>query len=360
MKVGSTEIAEELILISAISGSRAYGLATESSDTDIKGVFVQSKKDFYGLHTIEQFSNETNDIVFYELKRFFELLSKNNPNIIELLASPKECIQTKHHLFDLIQPEKVLSKLCKQTFVLYAESQLKKAKGLNKKIVNPIEKERKSILDFCFVIIGAKTIPLKKWLDNKQFNQVDCGLSSLSHMKDIFAVFHNSQTKEERFTGIVSSKASNDVQLSSIPKDIAPIAIMSFNKDGYSTYCKKYKEYWDWVEKRNDKRYQNTITNEKNYDTKNMMHVFRLLLMAEDIAKRAEVIVHRPERDFLLGIKNGNFSYNYLLNKAKDKIIEVKTLFDNSSLPEVPDNDYLNSLLFEVRGEFYKSATPKL
>ena len=39
----------DLIILECISGSKAYGLDTPSSDTDIKGVFLLPKKDFYGL-----------------------------------------------------------------------------------------------------------------------------------------------------------------------------------------------------------------------------------------------------------------------------------------------------------------------
>ena len=38
-----------VIVLECISGSKAYGLDTPISDTDIKGVFVLPKKDFYGL-----------------------------------------------------------------------------------------------------------------------------------------------------------------------------------------------------------------------------------------------------------------------------------------------------------------------
>ena len=34
------------------------------------------------------------------------------------------------------------------------------------------------------------------------------------------------------------------------------LAMLYFNLDGYSTYCKKYKEYWSWVDKRNEERYK--------------------------------------------------------------------------------------------------------
>ncbi|WP_202112891.1 MULTISPECIES: nucleotidyltransferase domain-containing protein [unclassified Gilliamella] len=89
--------AQNLILFEVISGSRAFGLATETSDTDItdtdiKGVFYLPRDKFYGLEYIPQISNETNDIVYYELGRFVELLLKNNPNILEVLASVPDCI----------------------------------------------------------------------------------------------------------------------------------------------------------------------------------------------------------------------------------------------------------------------------
>ena len=35
------------IILKGISGSRAYGLNTPTSDTDIRGVFILPKKDFY-------------------------------------------------------------------------------------------------------------------------------------------------------------------------------------------------------------------------------------------------------------------------------------------------------------------------
>ncbi|AZA55578.1 hypothetical protein EG348_13715 [Chryseobacterium sp. G0201] len=52
----------ELILFQSISGSRSFGLATENSDTDIRGVYFLPKEDFLGLNYTPQFSNEMNEI----------------------------------------------------------------------------------------------------------------------------------------------------------------------------------------------------------------------------------------------------------------------------------------------------------
>jgi uncharacterized protein len=338
-----------LILLECISGSRAYGLALPHSDTDIKGVFYLPKIEFFGLEYTEQVSNDSNDMVYYELKRFIDLLCKNNPNILELLGTPEDSILVKHALMIEIKPELFLSRLCQQTFAGYAQAQIKKARGLNKKISKPMDKERKSILDFCFVIQGQGTIPLKDWLNSQNFQQGDCGLVNIPHMRDVYAVYHRNQDHQNVYKGICSGDEANDVQLSSVSKGIEPITTMSFNKDGYSVYCKEFKGYWDWTEKRNEHRYQNTIEHGKNYDAKNMMHVFRLLNMAEEIALYKKVNVRRHDREFLLKIRNGEYLYKDLVSQANEKTERIAELYAKSDLPDQPDIVAANELLIRLR-----------
>ena len=125
------------LIFEAVTGSKAYGLDTAKSDTDIRGVFVLPKELFYSLEYVPQVSNESNDIVYYELKRFMELLSKNNPNIIELINVPESCILFRHELMSKIKPELFLSKLCEQTFANYAYTQIKKSIWIRKEDIEP-------------------------------------------------------------------------------------------------------------------------------------------------------------------------------------------------------------------------------
>ncbi len=120
------------IIFECISGSRAYGLDTISSDTDIKGVFVLPKDIFYSLDYIGQVNNESNDIVYYELRKFIELCANNSPNILEMLNVPEKCILYKHPLFEEISINLFLSKQCELSFANYAYSQIKKSKRFGK------------------------------------------------------------------------------------------------------------------------------------------------------------------------------------------------------------------------------------
>jgi hypothetical protein len=343
---------QNLLLFEAISGSKAYGLSLPSSDTDIKGVFVLPQNSFYGLDYIPQVNDAKNDEVYYELGRFVELLYKNNPNLLELLNTPEDCILYEHPLFKKLAPALFLSKKCKDTFAGYAMSQIKKARGLNKKIMNPMEKERKGVLDFCYVQHAQGAIDLKTWLTKHQFQQEFCGLVNIPHMKDLYGLYYD-KNQQYNFQGITRPKTVDTIILSSIPKEAEQVAVLYFNKDGYKKYCKDYKQYWDWVDKRNDSRYENTISHGKNYDAKNIMHTFRLLDMAEEILSTGNINVRRPNRAALLEIRKGVFEYNTLMEKAEKKVARIEQLYTTSTLPEMPDKIQVEQILVEIRKAFY-------
>lgn len=341
------------LVFEAVVGSKAYGLNTATSDTDIRGVFILPRNIFYSLEYTPQVANETNDIVYYELRRFIELLSKNNPNILELLNLPEDCVLYKHPLMELVQQNMFLSKLCEQSFANYAYTQIKKAYGLEKKIVNPMEEERKSVLDFCYVYVGNNSVPAQQFLAHHHFKQEEVGLTAIAHLRDCYNLYHS---RQHIYAGIIRKEEANDVCLSSIPKGETPVGMLYFNKDGYSIYCKRYKEYWDWVAKRNEARYNTTMSHGKNYDSKNMMHVFRLLLMAKEIAVEGTIHVRRKDREYLLDIKQGKFEYDDLVQKAEALKNDLHELYAASNLITEPDIEAVNKLLIKMRIEYYNGS----
>lgn len=341
-----------MLLLECVSGSRAYGLATEKSDTDLKGVFCLPQDQLYGLTYIEQVSNDTNDEVYYELGRFVELLLKNNPNILELLATPDDCILYRHPVMDQLHSNMFLSKLCKDTFAGYALTQIQKARGYKKKFVNPVDKERKTILDFCFIMQESTSIPLINWLEQHSYEQHHCGLTAIPHAKGLYALYYDG-AGALHYRGIISTELANEVSLSSIPKGEQQKAYLYFNLEGYSVYCREYREYWDWVEKRNEDRYLGNITHGKGYDAKNMMHTIRLLQVAKEILQQGSLEVKRPNREELLSIKSGDYQYEELLAMAKTLMGEIEEAAPQSTLPELPDTQRAEAALVQIRQQVY-------
>lgn len=347
---------QNLLLFEAVSGSRAYGLALPHSDTDIKGVFYLPQNRFYGLDYLPQVNNPSNDVVYYELGRFIELLLQSNPAVLELLASPADCIRYRHPLMAMLKPEWFLSKQCRQTFAGYAYGQIKKARGLNKKIANPMGKEKKQIVDFCFIVTGTNSIPLQDWLHRRGWQQHELGLVSVPHAHNLYAVFHDA-AGTLAYQGIMQKNGATTVLQSSIPENQKITAYLSFNQQGYSSYCAEYQSYWQWVAERNDARYQDTLAQGQS-DAKNLMRTFRLLEMAQNIANHSGIRVRRPNRNALLAIRSGRFCYEQLITRAERLMQDIDAQFAASPLPETPDEARILAALIHMRQQLYARPYP--
>ena len=412
----------------AIVGSTSYGMDLEKSDLDMKGVYIQDLESILSEVKIGQDNThlykpqlggaekgdkekKKEDITLYELGRYFELIQTNNPNILELLNTPEDCIVYEHPLWkelkEILSQDKILTKKCFFTFHNYAIQQIKKAKGLNKKINKPISKERKSPIDFAYAIVGHKTISLRAWLSLKNYEQKFCGLVNVEKSKNTYALFYD-KSAHSIFTGTSLFKRnlrkkikaffnkpmgfgykgilnnakddfiiynadkstenvpnfSNEVRTSSVPKGEKPEVLISYDKDAYSTYSKDYNAYWGkngWIHLRNEERYSDNTKSGQDYDGKNMSHCLRLLFMALEIASGEGVMTMRNEehRKLLISIKKGEMSYDEIMEMA-NRIIEgvyaedsLENRFKNSDLPEEVSLKYIQDSLMKVRKEFY-------
>ena len=83
------------------------------------------------------------------------------------------------------------------------------------------------------------------------------------------------------------------------------------------------------------------------------MHTFRLLEMAEEIAKEGMLRVRRPNRDYLMKIRAGEFEYDELITMAEAKVESIKSAYSKSDLPEQPDTARLKEILVKIREDRY-------
>ncbi|MEO6305757.1 MAG: hypothetical protein ABIP51_21580, partial [Bacteroidia bacterium] len=151
----------------------------------------------------------------------------------------------------------------------------------------------------------------------------------------------------------VTDKDNVQIVLSSIKKNAKPLCTFYANIEGFQTYCKKYKEYWDWFAAKNETRYLHNITVGEGYDTKNMSHCHRLLDMCIEILRDGELNVRRPNRQELIDIRFGKTPYATLLENANKKIALIEELALKSSLPDAVEPEFISDLLFSIRKEAY-------
>jgi len=327
-----------------IRGSKAHGISTPQSDTDMGGVFVCPNNQLLGLSADyrDEEADEKHDIVYWELNKFARLLTTSNPTVLEALFVDPEFILVKDPAIMpfLERRDEFLTKECFNPFGGYAVSQIKKARGLNKMIVRPIL-ERKTPVDFCYITYKNDTISIKKWLEELNLNENDISLAKLNHARDAYAVFI--------YPGGFCKPNGNDVHVNNLPKGLQSIGTLFFNKDAYTIHCREYKQQKEWEQKRNPVRYQSNLN--KNYDAKNMSECFRLVQTCIEIANGDTYHVNRKgiDAEFLLDIRAHKFEYDELMNMLEGKIEEMNKATENSTIREAVDRDFVNQLVLDIR-----------
>lgn len=118
---------EQFIIYRCVVGSRAYGLDTDESDTDRRGIYVAPAELQWSLFgTPEQFEDNAVQSCYWELQKFLTMALKANPNILECLYSPLVEKQTPLATELLAIRDRFLSQMIFQTFNGYAMSQFKR------------------------------------------------------------------------------------------------------------------------------------------------------------------------------------------------------------------------------------------
>jgi predicted nucleotidyltransferase len=72
-------------------GSKAFGLASEDSDDDLRGIFLPPARLHWSLRRLPEqleFADQGQDEVYWELEKFLRLALKANPNVLETLWTP--------------------------------------------------------------------------------------------------------------------------------------------------------------------------------------------------------------------------------------------------------------------------------
>lgn len=99
---------ETKALVNVLGGSTAYGLNTPESDLDYRGVFANTNPSkILGLEKLDHVQKQdTDDVVYYEVRKFFELLKNGNTGALEILFSDTQILQTTDE-FELIRKNRL-------------------------------------------------------------------------------------------------------------------------------------------------------------------------------------------------------------------------------------------------------------
>ncbi|MEV5613159.1 nucleotidyltransferase domain-containing protein [Streptomyces sp. NPDC052225] len=121
------DLVRDHTVYSCVMGSRAFGLATQDSDTDRRGVYLAPTPLFWRFDKPPTHIEGPADEQFsWELERFCELALRANPNILECLHSPLVERVTPVGEELLALRGAFLSRQAHTTFARYADGQRRK------------------------------------------------------------------------------------------------------------------------------------------------------------------------------------------------------------------------------------------
>ena len=349
----SFEDAGMQLLFSTVAGSHAYNLNTEKSDTDYRGILMWPRDVYLRLcEPAAQISNASEDIVYYSLKRYFELVKDANPNIIELLWM--DGLYKAPRMFTLIQNRDLfVTKKAYHTFSGYAYAQIKKAKGQHKMVNHPELAVKPVKEDFCWVIVdktafskinpeplepfeytlGGKACPCRPFAYKSQsvIYLEECHCAALEHVADTYRLYHYGDSAKGVFRG------DDMLVCESIPVDDEGakfVGLLIYNKHEYEKALIEHKKYTDWMANRNDARWVDQEKGKLDFDGKNMMHCTRLLLSAESILRYGypRIAFEGEQRQFLMDIRHGEIPYETIMKLVEQKMADLEILYNTSSL----------------------------
>lgn len=129
------------------AGSHLYGTTTPESDEDYRGVFVPGVDKVLGFSSVDVLSESDGlDIMLHEIRKFAILCLNGNPNILDWLFAPDDCVIFNSDHFDhlRINRDLFLSRKLMPRFYGYVKGHLSK---MERGVTRHLGEKRKADID---------------------------------------------------------------------------------------------------------------------------------------------------------------------------------------------------------------------
>jgi hypothetical protein len=299
-------VTDDLIFMT-LAGSHMYGTNGPDSDIDKRGVCIPPRNVVMGFaRNFEQQIFEGEDTVVFGLTKFMKLAIEANPNILELLFAPEDCVLKTSPIWAklLEHRDKFVSAKCYHTLVGYAHAQLSKIRGHREWIKNP---------------------PTHK-PTRQEFGLQEAG------------------------SGVVS--VSKGVDLT----EVSPEMLVLLDKEKrYKATLRRWDDYQRWREERNPARAK--LEAKFFYDTKHALHLVRLLRMGHEVLTTGKLIVRRPDAEELLAIRHGAMTYEQLMELIDPLKTKLDEIYESGSyvVPFGAPKEEISDLCVELHELYWSS-----
>lgn len=321
------------ILIKAVAGSHLFGLNTENSDMDYKGVYIPSVKDIIlgtdtgtiSTTTGKDHQRNTKDDVdcqLFSLKKFMTMLDNGDTAALELLFTPDNMIIEKSPKWDKIVSlrDKLISKKT-NALIGYIRQQTNK-----------------------YAVVGSR------------LNELMLLMNKLKELEKLHP--QGSKIKQEWDTIVEFVKPLNYINIIELPtkSTINPtmnpaIEVLGSKFDHHTSFSVINK----WLKDSWKERGQRAREARKNngIDRKALSHALRCIIQGKELFDTGKITLPHSgsNRELLMGIKTGSVSFDEFQVILEDKFKEFEKSVDNSRLPDKLNKDFTDDIILSFYGE---------
>lgn len=319
------------VIVKAVAGSHLFGLNTENSDHDYKGVFIPDAKDIILGDYEDTFRQTTGDgktknskddvdTELYSLRKFFKMVSNGDTAALELLFTPDEMILEKTIEWDFIREnrDRLISKKV-NALIGYTRQQANK-----------------------YGIIGSRMGELNK----------------------VIAILKDAEAKAN-FKGVKLKHVWEDVSEAVKPFVHIKLITLQTSKDvlhpGIDVLGKKFDyntpmsvinkclsdEYKKYGERAREAKKNNGV------DFKALSHALRCMIQGIELMNTGRITIPHvgANKEFLLKVKRGEIPYPELEPIIEDYMARLEKAAENSSMQETVDDGFMKyCLIYDYLG----------
>jgi hypothetical protein len=375
-------------LLLAVGGSRAYGMHTEASDVDVKGVALPPRAWLLGgLRRFEQadgpgqigafaplLRDDERQIaartklegVVYHLHKLALLALDANPNILDVLFCRDAELRLARPLGLRLREARraFVSARARHTFGGYALAQLKRIRHHRGWLLNP-PRGKPTRADFGLpeqTLLPADHLAALRAAVQKQLDLWEPNLASLP-LSDRVAVQAGLADYLEQFCAALPEGLVDPDERVAGARFLAAarhigvsdklIWVLQRERE-YEAAMRGYKQYTEWERSRNPERA--ALEAQHGYDTKHGAHLVRLLRMGREVLEQGEVFVWRGpdggpgDADELRAIRAGAWGYDRLeaWAEAERAALDAAVRPDRCRVPAEPDREAVERLVVGI------------
>jgi hypothetical protein len=316
------------IIMKAIAGSHLFGLNTEKSDKDYKGVYLPSADDILlgkFNKSINQSTNNSNnknnssdiDTELFSLDKFMNMLKEGQTVAIELLFTPDEFILEKHPLWDeIVSKRNELVHKNVVSFIGYAKQQAAKY-GIRGTRMGSVEKVLETLKNY------KETYPYSNKLFNFRNQLLELTKLEYVHIVQVPKVKNDLNEGYDEHFEVIGKKypmfSTIDYVINSLQK--------AYDEFGTRSKLAKMNQGVDW------KAVSHALR---------VIHQGKVLLTTGSLAFPLE----KEQRDFILLVKKGELDFTTIVQPEIEK--GLKELLEIKQHSNLPDSIEINHIILDI------------